>query len=788
MVPRGLGAQSVGTTAALVSGDPTGGSRPRGLERLGRVMARRRWWVIGAWLLAIAALLVPASHLHDVYRDVFSVPGTNSQDATNLLDQRFPSQQDPTASIVFSAKSGELTRAADKTAIASVLDAVQRQAGVANVTDPFGAAPRVSSNGRIAVATVSYHGSFSDLPKAAFDDLERAATPARAAGIDVEYGGAVVDIQNSQSSGAADLIGVAAAVLILLFLFGTLLAAILPIGVALIAVGVSSMTLLVLASHVTIGTVAPILGAMIGLGVGIDYSLLVVSRYLQNRDTGMAHIEAIGHSLGTAGAASLFAGCCVAMALCGLVVAGIPYVATLGYSAALFVAVMVVAALTLLPAVLAVTGERITRHHRNVERAEDVGGVWYRFAHAVANRAGLSIGISVLLLALLASPLLDLHLGFADDGNAPTSLTQRRAYDLISQGFGNGANAPLLVAIALPAPTAPGAAGELADVEKLVGAIGTSPDVASVTPPIPSPTKNAAIVIVTPKHAPNVASTQQLVRTLRRTTIPQATAGTALAGNVFVGGQTASLIDVTDRISDRLLACIGIVVAGAFLLLMVVFRSLLVPLKAAAMNLLSIGAAYGVIVAVFQWGWGRELIGVHQAIPIVAFIPLMMFAILFGLSMDYEVFLLSRIREEYLRLGDAREAVAVGVAKTARVITAAAGIMIAVFLGFVLNPQPTVKMMGVGMAAAVLVDATIVRLFLVPAVMRFLGPAAWWLPKWLDRILPHLDLEGSPERAPTVTAPSGGGLVVEGAPAIPAPVSASASDLADVSGGPVEAS
>ena len=315
---------------------------------------------------------------------------------------------------------------------------------------------------------------------------------------------------------------------------------------------------------------------------------------------------------------------------------------------------MVVAALTLLPATLALAGERITRKHRNVEKSEAVGGLWYRFAHLVARRAAVCITIALVLLALLAAPVLKMTLGFTDDGNVPTSFTQRRAYDLISTGFGPGANAPLLVAMALPDPNAANLGSEIADVEKVVGAIGKEPDVASVSPPIPSPSMNAAVVIVTPKQAPNVPSTKQLVRTLRSTVIPEATAGTALAGKVFVGGQTASLVDVTDRVSERLKLCIGIVVAGAFLLLMVVFRSLLVPLKAAVMNLLSIAAAYGVIVAVFQWGWGRELIGVHQAIPIVAFIPLMMFAILFGLSMDYEVFLLSRIREEYLRLGDAR--------------------------------------------------------------------------------------------------------------------------------------
>ena len=309
-----------------------------------------------------------------MYRDVFSVPGTNSQSATTLLDQRFPSEQDPTASIVFAARSGVLTGAADKTAIESVLGAVKRQPGVANVTDPFGAAPRVSAGGQVAVATVSYHGAISDLPKDAFSALEAAGAPARDAGLDVQYGGTVVDIQNSQSSGSADLVGIVAAVIILLFLFGTLLAAVVPIGVALLAVAASSLTLMLIASHLTIGTVAPILGAMIGLGVGIDYSLLVVSRYLQNRDGGMAHVEAIGHSVGTAGAASLFAGCCVAMALCGLAVAGIPYVGTLGYSAGLFVAVMVVAALTLLPAVLA--RQRGAHHAQASQRRALRGRRW----------------------------------------------------------------------------------------------------------------------------------------------------------------------------------------------------------------------------------------------------------------------------------------------------------------------------------------------------------------------------------------------------------------------------
>ncbi len=747
MVQSRVRPQSAGGATTAVADAPEPGQAaarsPRGLERMGQFMARNRWWVLGAWVLALVALVVPASGLKDVYRDVFTVPGTNSQAATDLLNARFPTQQQPTASVVVSVSSGSVEAPAREAAVTAMLAKIKAQPGVDSVSDPFGPIPRVSADGRIAIATVLYRGSIADLPKGAFDSLEQAARGTSSARLDVQFGGPVVDLQNSGGNNeAADLIGVIVAIMILLFLFGSVLAAFLPVGVALFGVAIANLALMVLATQTTVGTVAPILGSMIGLGVGIDYSLLVLSRYLQNRDEGMDHIPGVGRAVGTAGAASLFAGCCVAMALCGLAITGIPYVAMLGFSAGLFVVVMVLASLTLLPALLGFGGPRLAAKHRNVEQAEDVGGMWYRFAHAVANRAGLFVVISVLILAVFAAPLVDMTLGFADDGDAPTATTQRKAYDAIAKGFGEGANSPLLIAAAVPKATAANAAASLASVEKLVVALGRTPDVASVSPPIPSPGKNAAVVLVTPKQAPNAASTKQLVRTLRTTVIPQATAGTELAGHVFVGGQTASLIDVTDRVSDRLLACIGIVVLGAFLLLMIVFRSLLVPIKAAVMNLLSIGAAYGVIVAVFQWGWGRDLIGVHQAIPIVAFLPLMMFAILFGLSMDYEVFLLSRIHEEYLRLGDAREAVAVGVAKTARVITAAAGIMIAVFLGFVINPNPTVKMMGVGMAAAVFIDATVVRLLLVPAVMRFMGDAAWWLPKWLDRILPHINIEG----------------------------------------------
>ncbi len=563
------------------------------------------------------------------------------------------------------------------------------------------------------------------------------------------FGGPAVDFVQQQTApkNHADEIGLLAAVIILLFVFGTVVAAFLPLSIALIGVTIATLILTVIATVLTVGTVAPILGTMIGIGVGIDYSLLIVSRFRQERDDGLEVHDAIGVAIGTAGSASLFAGMCVAIALCGLYIAGVPYVSTLGFSAAMFVAVMVVAALTLLPALLGILGPHIDRLRvlpkRKRVKAEGTG-FWYRWGHEVARRAWWFVVASLIVLLLLATPMLSMRLGFTTDADADAGSTQRTAYDLISDGFGSGQNGPLLLTISLPNATSADAAAELAAAEKLLMAVEATKGVESVSPPLTNPAKDAAVALAVPSTAPNAPATQQLIRTLRSDVIPGATKGTVLAGRVYVGGVTAELVDLTDRINARLIWCIGAVVLAAFFLLMMVFRSILVPLKAAIMNLLSIGAAYGVIVAVFQWGWGKGVIGLHETIPIVAFVPLMMFAILFGLSMDYEVFLLSRIREEYNASGNNREAVAIGLAKTARVITSAALIMIAVFLSFVTSPEPTVKMIGLGLAVAVAVDATIVRLMLVPATMELLGNANWWLPGPLARVLPHINVEGRP--------------------------------------------
>ena len=651
MVPRGLRPQPPGGAAASVADD----ARPRGLERIGLFAARRRWWVIAVWLHRAHRPRHGRGRRGKPFRDVFTIPGTDSQAAVDVLAQRFPSENLPTAQVVFEKSSGALP-----TPVAQAATAIKKLPQVKSVS-----APQISTSGRTGLLTVTYSVEIADLSTSTIDRLESATAPARAAGIKVVYGGPVVDYVQQQTAPTnhSDEIGLLVAVVILLFVFGTVIAAVLPLTTALIGVGIATMILTILAAAVTIGSVAPILGTMIGLGVGIDYSLLIVSRFRQERDDGMDVHPAIGVAIGTAGSASLFAGMCVAIALCGLWIAGVPYVSTLGFSAALFVAVMVLAALTLLPALLGILGPHIDRLRvlpkRKHEQVEGTG-FWYRWGHEVARRAWWFLVASLIVLLLLAAPALGMRLGFTTDADAPVGSTQRQAYDLVSEGFGAGQNGPLLLTLSLPSTNAADEAADLAAAEKLLAAVKATKGIASVTPPLPNAARNAAVALAVPSTAPNAPATQTLVRTLRNQVIPDAVKGTPLAGQVHVGGVTAELIDLTDRINSRLLWCIGTVVLGAFLLLMMVFRSILVPLKAAVMNLLSIGAAYGVIVAVFQWGWGKELIGLHQTIPIVVFVPLMMFAILFGLSMDYEVFLLSRIREEYLASGNNREAVASG--------------------------------------------------------------------------------------------------------------------------------
>jgi putative drug exporter of the RND superfamily len=723
------------------------------LDRLGQGAARHHWAVIGGWIAAAVILTVIAAGHGGQTHDVFTIPGTQSQRAVDVLARDFPAANGATAQVVFRSRSGPLTNPKPAAAIAATVAGLGKVPHVKAVTDPTSPlfASELSPDKTIGYATVAFGTDVAGLPADTFAALQRAGVPADRAGLDVEYGGEVVDVLNppkSAISDHADEIGLAIAVVILIIALGSVVSMAVPITLALFALTCSSLVLKILEAHATIGLVAPILGTMIGLGVGIDYSLFIVSRHRQNLVDGMDVEASAGRALATSGSAVLFAAITVCMALCGLALLRIPYVTTLGFSAAMYVAITVLAAMTLLPAMLGLLGTRIGAlavGHRDA--TEPKATLSARWAAQVARRPIAFCGISLAILLLCASPLFSIHLGFPTDASAPSSTTQRRAYDLMQQGFGPGANGPLLMVASLPhAPKSDPALQT--DLDRLAKAVGAAKGVAAASAPILSPDGTVAIVEVTPKTSPNDPATTTLVRSLRSEVVPAATATGAISSDrVVIGGATAENIDLADILQARLFAFIGCVIAGAFVLLTMVFRSLFVPFKAAVMNVLSIGAAYGVIVAVFQWGWAKDVIGLQETVPIIAFVPVMMFAILFGLSMDYEVFLLSRIREDFDRTGDSRQSVVNGLAATARVISAAALIMISVFLAFVTNPSPTVKMIGLGMAAAVFIDATIVRMMLVPATMELAGKINWWCPAWLDRMLPHIEID---RPAPTV--------------------------------------
>ena len=733
------------------------------LERLGRWCARHPWRAIGTWILLVVVVGAMAAGAKG-YREDFTIPGTASQRSVDLLRARFPEQAGATAQVVFHAPTGTLADPARAAAITDALDAVRKLPGVTAIVSPTDPGVHaLSADGNIGYAIVNSAKQRNAVNADDLHRLEAAMQPARDVGLQVEFGGEVARAGERPDLGSTEIYGLLAAMIVLLLAFGSVVAMGLPIGTALVGLAVGLSVVTVLTNFLDISSTATTLATMIGLGVGIDYALFVVTRHCEQLVGGMTVIDSAGHANGTSGMAVVFAGTTVVIAICGLVVAGIPMVTAMGYASAVVVAVSVLAAVTLLPALLGLVGLKINsirlpwvKRHQIEAQLHLEGhqsGFWVRWSTHVADRPWRYLVVSLVVLLALAAPALSMRLGQTDAGTLSRSSTQRRAYDLLGTGFGKGFNGPLLLVAEVPR-------GGTAALDKVVGAVAGDPDVVALSPARFNPAGDTAVIRVLPKSAPQARETSDLISRLRGDVLPAALAGSDV--KIYVGGATAAFIDISDRIAERLPWFIGAVIALSFLLLMVVFRSLLVPLKAAIMNVLSIGAAYGVIVAVFQWGWFRGLFGIEQSLPIVSFIPMMMFAFLFGLSMDYEVFLLSRVREEWLRTGDARGSVPAGLAATARVITSAALIMICVFLSFVLVDDPTVKMMGLGLATAVFVDATIIRMVLVPATMELLGDANWWLPRWLDRLLPHLDLEGADTREPSpaegrelVGAPSG---------------------------------
>ena len=726
------------------------------LYRLGRFSARQRRWVVAAWILLALFVVVVDRTSGAGTVDNFEVPGVESQEAVDLLKAEFPERSGATAMVVFHAADGSVTDPDSAAGIAGTVAEVRALDHVIAVTEPLASPRSISQDGHTAFASVQFDGSTADLGRGTVDALLETSAPAEAAGVQVEYGGELPTVLKERTTGPAEMIGIIAALIILFVTFRSVYSAILPLGVAIVGLVVGLSLVGLMGALIEIPSVAPRLGTMIGLGVGIDYALFILSRHRDNLDAGMSNDESIGRTNATAGQAVVVAGGTVVVAILGLQLAGIPFVAALGYSASLVVAIAVVVAITLMPALLGFAGPRVlAKSHRRA--AEDAAQAtasgdsieigtghsgWVRWAHWVAHHPWRSSISATIVLLVLAIPVLDMRLGQADAGTDPTSTTHRRAYDLLADGFGVGFNGPLLLTVDL------GPSGDQAVLDQIATAVGDDPGVQAVSPPETNAAGTTAVITAIPTTKPQDQATSDLVHRLRDSTLPEATAGTD--ATALVGGPTAGFIDQSDKISSRLVGFIAAVVALSFLLLMTVFRSILVPLKAALLNLLSIGAAYGVVVAVFQWGWGRSLIGLDEAVPIASFVPMMMFAILFGLSMDYEVFILSRIREEYHRGHTNIDSVVEGLGATAKVITAAALIMISVFLGFVASDDPVVKMMGVGLATAVAVDATIVRMILVPSTMALVGDPNWWLPRWLDRILPHLDIEGEPDIEQTV--------------------------------------
>ncbi len=710
------------------------------LYAIGRFCSRHHWPTIALWVVVAVALVVAGQSSGAKTNNNLTLPGTDSTKATELLEDHLPEQAFGTNPLVIVSPHGKLTEQRYAQAIDQTVKRLEGMPDVNSAINPLGpqGAAFLSKDRTIAYIPVVLGVGPGELTETEAQEVLDAGGPAKAAGLETSIGSYVGQQLSKPSTEVSEAIGIGAAVIILLFAFGTATAMMLPIASAVTGLACALSIIRLLENSVQVPSVASTLATMIGLGVGLDYALFIVTRHkLQLRD-GMELGESIARATATAGGAVVFAGFTVVIALCSLAFAGIPLVSTLGFTAAIAVVVAVLAAVTLLPAMLGALGPRINSLRVQLGKThpddhEPHG--WRRWAQGVADRPWRSAIAALAVLIVLALPVTQLKLGQNDISALPKSTTARQAYDGLTKGFGPGFNGPLLIASQF------GAAAEAKQVlPGLEQAILAAPDVSSISNPTIDKKGTVAVFSVIAKSTPWADSTVSLVEDLRDTVIPKAL--TATSAKAYVGGQTAGYIDLATQIGDKLPLMIGIVVGLSFIVLLLAFRSLLVPLKAAAMNLLSVAAAYGVVTAVFQLGWGCSLIGLDHSIPIVSFVPLLMFAILFGLSMDYEVFLLTQMREHYQQHGDEKRAVIEGLANTGRVITSAAAIMVCVFISFVLNGDPVVKEFGVGLAVAIAIDSTLVRCLLVPAVMVLLGRRAWWLPGWMERVVPHISIEG----------------------------------------------
>ncbi len=735
-------AESISATTRLQPGPSVGQMSEHGLGRLAGWCYDHRRRVVMGWLLAVIAVIVLAQAAGSRLDNNFALAGSPSQQAQHLLSSRFVAEQGDSAQVVLHATTA-LGDPANAATIGRLVRALEPLAYVSGVQSPIapGGAGQLTADRRTGFVAIRFDTVAAKLPASAVERVIATARRFARPGLQVALGGAPIEQVVSAAPGSAETIGLLAAVVVMLVAFGSVVAMGLPILIALLGVGMGFGLLEALSHLVTVPTFGPDLMVMIGLGVGIDYALFVVTRYRQSLSEGHPPRDATIVALTTAGRAVLFAGSTVVLALLGLFVVGLGFMDGLALSTIVAVALVLLGAVTLLPAIFGFTGRTIDRLHipglLARPSAGGAGGFWSRWSSIVQRRPWAFGLLALGVLVVLAMPLFSMRQAFSDAGNDPTSLTTRQAYDLLAEGFGPGFNGPLVVAADIHGPRAS------ATIARLDAAIRRTHGVSFVAPPVFNAARDAAVIVVYPSTAPQSAQTASLVDGLRTQEIPQVTDRSGVTA--YVGGETAAGVDTSAYLASRVPWVIGTVVLLAFLLLMVGFRSLAIALKAAAMNLLSIGAAYGVIVAVFQWGWLRDLFGTAPG-PIDPWIPLMMFTVAFGLSMDYEVFLLSRMREAWLRTGDNTAAVRHGLTSSARVITAAAAIMVCVFGSFVVgDPLRILDVFGLGLAVAVFVDATVVRMVLVPAIMQLLGAANWWLPAWMQRLAPRLAVEATPQ-------------------------------------------